>query len=423
MIYNAAFGSALTNTEVTVPEGVNEIKNIAFHNNNIKTISLPSTLEVLFANALQKGEGGTVETIICHAKTPPSVDTYGLLDKWVDDIFKGVIYVPAESLSRYRQNGFWGKYNIQPMAVEVSGITLNSEVITLDEGQTYQLSASVEPSNATDKTLTWSSSDENVAMVSENGLVTAIHEGTAVITVCAYNGVMVSCTVTVEPRIVEVTEIILDRSELNITEGDNAVLVATVKPMDATDKTLVWTSSDDSVATVSTTGDVTAVKEGTAVITVSSSNGVASTCVVTVNPKVIEMEYIVLNAEMLALEVGDSYKLTAIVVPADATYPGLDWWTDDEGIAIVDQNGLVTVTGEGETLVHVRSSVWTHVEASCRINAVADVEGVICDDLPCDIYSFSGEMLRKGVAVSEIEHLRKGVYIICQGTTRLKLIK
>lgn len=338
VIYNAAFASALTNTEVIVPEGVNEIKNIAFYNNNIKTISLPSTLEVLFANALQKGEGGTVETIYCHAKTPPSVDTYGLLEKWVDDIFKGVSYVPTESLSRYRQNGFWGKYNIQPLPVEVVSISLDTESITLAPSETYQLNATIEPG-------------------------------------------------------------------------------------DATDKTLVWTSSDDSVATVSATGEITAIREGTTTITVTTSNGIKAICNVTVESKVVEMEAILLNADELALEVGDTYQLNATVVPSDITCPELEWWTDDERVAVVDQNGLMTVTGEGETLIHVRSAVWSHVEAECRINAVADVRGIICDDQPCDIYSFNGELLRNGVPVSDIVKLRRGAYIICQGTRWIKIIK
>ncbi|MDE5757269.1 MAG: Ig-like domain-containing protein, partial [Allobaculum sp.] len=338
VIYNAAFRSALTNTEVIVPEGVNEIRYLAFNNNNIKSISLPSTLQILCANALQKGEGGTVETIYCLAKTPPSVDTSYLLDKWVDNIFKGVIYVPAESLTRYRQNGFWGKYNIQPIPVDVSGVSLSAVTVALKEGETYQLTATVDPSDATDKSLEWTSSDERVALVSATGMVTAINEGTAV-------------------------------------------------------------------------------------ITVSASNGIAATCVVTVEARILEMEAVILNAEALALEVGDTYQLTATVVPADTTYPELEWSTDDERVAVVDQNGLVTIIGEGETLICVRSAVWRHVEAVCRINAVADVRGIICNDQPCDIYSFSGELLRKDAPVSEMEQLRNGVYIICQGTTRIKLIK
>ncbi|MDE6638694.1 MAG: Ig-like domain-containing protein, partial [Muribaculaceae bacterium] len=410
------------NENFIVPEGVNDIKYLAFRWARFKTVSLPSSLQSLEASAFYLCEN--LEKITCYAKVPPVMtQLYYGVPGYLLDIFKGSIYVPSESVELYRKADGWNKFDILPIAVVVSGITLTSEAITLDEGQTYQLSASVEPSDATDKTLTWSSSDEKVAIVSENGLVTAVHEGTAVITVCASNGVKANCTVIVEPRIVEVTDILLDRSELIITEGDNAILMATVNPADATDKTLVWTSSDENVATVSATGEVTAINKGTAVITVSSSNGISATCVVTVEAKIIEMESIVLNAEIPVLEIGETYQLIATVVPADTTYPELQWWTDNEHVAAVDQNGLVTVTGEGETMIHVRSSVWNHVEASCLINAIADVEGVICEDQSCDIYSFSGELLRKGVAVSEIEHLRKGVYIICQGRTRIKLIK
>lgn len=338
VIDKAAFASALTNSEIVVPEGVHEIMNLAFYNNNLKTIVLPSTLKSIFANSLQKGEGGTVETIYCYAQTPPSVDVYGLLDKWVDDIFDCVIYVPASCLSVYKEDYFWGKYDIRPISVEVESISLDEESLVLVPGESYQLAANIEPMEATDKSLVWTSSDESVATVSSNGLVAAVHEGTAI-------------------------------------------------------------------------------------ISVSASNGVSATCVVTVETKIVEMEAIILDAEDLALEVGDCYQLSATVVPVDATYTELEWWTENENVAVVDNYGLVTVTGVGETLIRVRSAVWNDVEATCRINASSDVAGIICEDQPCDIYSISGELLREGVAASEIGHLRKGMYIICQGSIRKKVVK
>ena len=130
-----------------------------------------------------------------------------------------------------------------------------------------------------------------------------------------------------------------------------------------------------------------------------------------------------MNTEEISLEEGQSYQLTATVVPYDVTYPELEWWSDDENVAVVDGSGLVTMTGTGETIIHVRSAVWNYVEAECRVNGVAGVDGIISDDLPCDIYSISGELLRKGVSSREIERIAKGTYIVVQGTKRIKFIK
>lgn len=338
IIGRGAFASALTNSEVIVPEGVDEILNLAFYNNNLKSITLPSTLKLLFANALQKGEGGTVETIYCHAKTPPTVDAYGILDTWLNNIFKCVIYVPDESLFRYKEDDFWGRYNIQAIPVEVESITLDAESIDLAPGETYQLTATIAPSDATETSLIWTSSDESVASVSESGLVYANNDGTAV-------------------------------------------------------------------------------------ITVSSSNGVAATCRVVVEKKIIEMEAIILNVEELSLEVGDSYQLVAEVMPSDATYQEVEWSTDNEAVANVDQNGLVTMIGEGNALIYVRSINWPNVEAICRINVTTDVKGLVADDALCDIYTITGKLLKKDVNVSEIDHLSSGIYLIFQSGNATQIIK
>ncbi|MDE6553398.1 MAG: Ig-like domain-containing protein, partial [Muribaculaceae bacterium] len=307
--------------------------------------------------------------------------------------------------------------------IAVTGIVLSNTELKLTEGESATLTAIVQPADATDKTLTWKSSDSSIATVSTTGEVKAIKAGTATITVSTTNGISASCKVTVESGVIAVAEVKLDKTSLEMTEGDTATLTATVNPSNATDKTVTWTSTDSSVASVSANGEVKAQKAGSTTIIASSSNGKTSKCEVTVNAKVIRMERILLDVEELSLEKGSTHQFTATVYPAETTSPELEWWSDDEGIAKVDRSGLVTMIGEGSTIVHVRSIRWPEIEATCRINVTDAVDGIIADDAPCDIYMSGGHLLKKAVPASEIRYLDRGIYIIRQGGKTTKLLK
>ncbi|MDE6480399.1 MAG: Ig-like domain-containing protein, partial [Muribaculaceae bacterium] len=311
---------------------------------------------------------------------------------------------------------------VEKKIVEVTAIILSTKEMKLTEGETATLIATIQPADATDKSLNWTSSDESVATVSASGEIKAIKFGTATITVSAANGVSATCTVTVESGIIGVASVTLDKNELSLTEGESATLTATVNPADATDKTLSWTSSDESVATVSANGEVTAINAGTATIMVSSSNGKTDICVVTVEAKVIEIEDIILSDEELSLEVGDSYQLTVQIVPADATFQDLEWWIDDETIAHITNDGLITVIGEGKTTIHVRSVFNNEIEASCKLNTRTEVANIIQDDADCDVYDLNGKLLKKAINPNDLRNLDKGLYIIIQGNRRSKIM-
>ena len=168
--------------------------------------------------------------------------------------------------------------------VPVTGVQLDKTTLTLAPGATKALKASVLPEKATDKSVVWSSSDDAVAAVDEAGLVTAVAEGTAKITVTTVDGGKTAeCAVRVEELVVPTTGITLSERSLTLDEGETAQLEATVQPEDATDKSVVWSSSDEEVATVDGTGLVTAVAKGTATITAATADDLTATCAVTVN--------------------------------------------------------------------------------------------------------------------------------------------
>lgn len=165
-----------------------------------------------------------------------------------------------------------------PEPVAVESVTLDQPSLDLFIGDTRTLTATVLPDDADDKTVVWSSSDKAVASV-ENGTVTALADGTAVITAKAGEK-SATCSVTVTKKPVPVESVVLDRTSVELKIGESTTLTATVLPADADDKAVSWTSSDASVVTVAD-GVLTGVKAGTAVITVTAS-GKTATCEVKV---------------------------------------------------------------------------------------------------------------------------------------------
>lgn len=193
--------------------------------------------------------------------------------------------------------------------VKVTGVTLNNTALALQIGQSQTLTASVMPANATNKAVTWKSSDTQVVTVDASGKVTALKSGTARITVTTVDGSKTAeCTVTVsappatatpvvteppqteppqtEPPAAEVTGVTLSKTELELEVGKTYILIATVEPKEAQNRTVTWSSSDGSIVTVDSSGKLTALKTGTATITVTTQeNGKTAVCTVTVTDK------------------------------------------------------------------------------------------------------------------------------------------
>ena len=202
----------------------------------------------------------------------------------VATVDNGVItaVAPGEAVIWFTAVDGYGLPHTEQCEVTVSAAPTLVESITLDltsveavEGDEFQLTATVTPDNATDKTVAWSSSDETVATVSAEGLVKVLKEGSCVITVTTTDGsdLKAECSVTVKPLVILVESITLDLTSVEAVEGDEFQLTATVTPDNATDKTVAWSSSDETVATVSAEGLVKVLKEGSCVITVTTTDG------------------------------------------------------------------------------------------------------------------------------------------------------
>ena len=259
--------------------------------------------------------------------------------------------------------------------IKVSSITLNSESLSMTEGETFKLNATVSPDNATDKTVIWSTSDAGIANV-EEGVVTAVREGSATITAASKDGgAKVTCPVTVAPKVIDVTGITLSRQEAIMNPGETLTLTATVKPDDATDKTVTWTSNNISVASVKD-GVVTAVSIGAASIT-ATAGGKSATCTITVKEAYIEVTSVTLNQTSVSILEGESVTLKATVKPADATDKTVTWTSSNPDVLTV-YGGKVTGISAGTATVTASAG---GKSATCEVEVIAriPVESVTLD--------------------------------------------
>lgn len=257
-------------------------------------------------------------------------------------------------------------------AVAVSGVELDQTTIKLSPGGKVALVATVSPENAKDKSLTWSSSNEAIVTVDENGNVTAVKEGTATITVTtADGGYTAKATVTVSADVVAVTGVSLDKTTLSLAPNESSTLKATVTPSKASNKGVTWTSSDNTVATVSSTGKVTAKKDGTATITVTTKDGsFTATCTVTV--KTVKATGVKVNEPSVTVKEGKTKTVTATVAPSNATNKNVTWTTADASIAKVSQTGVITGVKEGTTTITVTTKDGGH-KATVTVTVTAPV--------------------------------------------------
>ena len=197
-----------------------------------------------------------------------------------DGVVTGV-KVGSATITAKTANGLTAKATVKVEEIPVTKITLPSKEASMTIGGTMDLKPTIEPADATNTHISWSSNNLAVATVDANGRVTAKGAGTATITGTAASGVTVTLVVTVSDEVIEVTAVTLDRTKATVKVGKSLQLTATIEPSGATDQRLEWTSSDSDKAIV-TDGRVTGVAPGKVTITVKTTNGKTATCTITV---------------------------------------------------------------------------------------------------------------------------------------------
>ena len=248
--------------------------------------------------------------------------------------------------------------------VKPTDIKLSETSIELEVGEAKTISATITPTNATNKNVSWSSSDSNVATV-ENGKITAKKAGTATITAKTENGKTATCKIKVND--VTVKSLSLTEESISLVVGDKKQLNAVVTPDNAKDKTITWSSSDNSIAEVSSSGLVTAKKAGTAKITAKTTNGKTATCSVTVG--IIEASSVMLNNKSYKMNVGDTVELVATVLPENAMNKTVTWSSSNTKVAKVN-DGKVTALEKGETTITVKTHNGKTASCTVTVNEI-----------------------------------------------------
>ena len=328
------------------------------------TVATPVTGVSLDKATLDLEKGGTATltaTVTPEDATDPSV-SWSSSEEAVATVAGGVITAVSKGeaviTATTVEGGFTATCNVT-VTTPVTGVSLDQDTLELEPGESAILLASVTPADASDPTVSWSSSSDNVATVTD-GVVNALANGIATITVTtADGGITATCDVTVKTS---VTGVSLDHTSLELEKGENAALAATITPSEATDQSVSWSSSDETIATVAN-GVVTAVANGKATITVTTTDGgITATCEVTVYTSVTGIS---LDQASIELEPGGTATLIAAVAPSDATETTVRWSSSDEAVATVS-DGLVTAIADGTAII-IASSTDGGYKAACNV--------------------------------------------------------
>lgn len=260
-------------------------------------------------------------------------------------------------------------------AVDVTGLKLNKTTLALDVNKSQKLTATITPSNATNKSVTWKSSNTSVATVDDNGTVKGIKAGKAVITCTSVSNTAVkaTCDVTVSKVVVPVKTLKLNKTSLTMMDTDPAqTLTVTILPEDAP-KTVEWSSNNEDIATVSKTGVVTPRGIGSATITCTSTATPAkkATCKVTVKTTKTLVTSVKLDQTSMTIkDNGVAAKLNATVGPDGAYNKTVKWESSNPAVATVDKNGNVKGVSIGTATITCLSAWVPAKKATCKVTVI-----------------------------------------------------
>ena len=263
----------------------------------------------------------------------------------------------------------------EPEKVLVESIAVTPDNVVMTVGDKDTLSVGYVPENAENKSVVWSSSDEAVVTV-EGGVLTAVAAGDAVITADC-DGVTDECTVTVNEKDIEVESVELNKTEAELVVGETLRLEATVLPEEASGLTVTWSSSASEIVSVDDEGNVSALSEGKATIT-AEAGGVTATCDVTVSSASIPVESVTVSEESIEIKIGETFTLTATVLPENAEDKTVTWSSSDNAIATVSADGVVTGVAVGNATIVAAAGQRTAV-CSVKVSGADSGDDPIAD--------------------------------------------
>ena len=353
-IGSSAFYGCETLTDITLGSKLKKIESQTFYGCTV----LPSI--VIPYNVTTIGDSAFVNCTKLTQITVPR-NTTSIASNAFSYPKKMTMYGPSDCYAQTYASGKGIKYVTQD--IHATSVSLDITEKTAERYDDFQLTATIAPLNFTDAVV-WTSSNEEVAAVSDTGYVEICGVGTAVITVTAGN-VKAACKITV-PQLIDWIE--FDEDEIELKAGETYQLKPYISPSDATNKKLKYTSSDTKVAEVSASGLVTAKSEGEAKIRAAATDGSDeyAVCYVTVTGKA-KVTGITLDRTSAEVKRGEKLTLNVTVSPSYASNKKVVWKSANTKIATVDANGSVTAKAPGRTKITVTSSENSSYQASCTV--------------------------------------------------------
>lgn len=386
-----AFSKCSGLNSVSFPKSLTVIDNGAFSGcNALTSVIIPENVQTVGFNAFY----GCEKLMEIHSENPvpPLHSPKGEIVFSDNTYTNGLLYVPTESIKRYSKAPNWQLFhNILSNITLVEQIELSQNRIDAKVGECVKVIANVFPENATDKSLTWTTADENVATVDSEGLVTITGIGSTEITVSANDGSGVNASVSVNGIVTAAENISISaEGSTTLLDGETVRLTASILLETTTDKTVTWQSSDEDIASVDSNGLVIAhEKTGTATITASCGH-VSSSIDITVAPTPVES--IVVMPSDLNIEVGEQAQLEVTVLPENATDKSLTWVSSDPEVAAVSAEGVVSGKGSGTATISAVCASNSSIFGTCSVNIA----------LPSGIASTESNSIRLRVSNQEL---------------------
>jgi len=236
----------------------------------------------------------------------------------------------------------------EALNIPVESISLSKNDINLEVGDSVALNVTFAPVDASDKIITWVSSNANIAIVN-NGVVIGVNPGVTTVIAMTSNGKTASCRVEVSEKTYYAERITLSDSSLEIRIGEYYNLTATITPDYTTDKSLMWSSSAPDVVKVEN-GKITALSQGSATITATTTNGISASC--TVTTVYVPVTEIVIDSSVIYVDAGGTVSPGITLLPENATVLSLNYTSSNESVATVS-NGVITASSDGSTVITV----------------------------------------------------------------------
>ncbi len=342
---------------------------------NVKV--LQSSTGISFASKeiiVRTGETATAHYNIKPADSTDEV-TWMSLDTKVATVKDGVVTGVAPGSTYVQVKTTSGEDAIVPVYVRdpVKGLALDKTETTMTVGEKLTLVKIFTPANPYDQSVKWTTTNGGVAVVNNDGVVTATGGGIAVIKCTANDGgYQATCIVTVKEAVASIS---LNHTSYNLGLGKTVKLVATISNSKATDKSVTWSTSNSKIATVNQNGKVKGKKIGKCTITAKANDGsgMQASCAIRV---VRQVKSLKLNKKTARILVGETVKLKKTVKPANASIKSVSWSSSDEGIATVDNKGLVLGVAPGIVKIKATAKDGSRKTASCLVTVRENIASV-----------------------------------------------